>query len=51
MSQTPVRTWADVATDTAKTKKGVPEGLWIRCGICQSILFRRSVENNLWVCP
>jgi acetyl-CoA carboxylase carboxyl transferase subunit beta len=32
-------------------KKAVPEGLWIRCTECSAILFRRSVENNLWVCP
>jgi acetyl-CoA carboxylase carboxyl transferase subunit beta len=32
-------------------KKAVPEGLWIRCPECSAILFRRSVENNLWVCP
>ena len=32
-------------------KKQVPEGLWIRCPECSAILFRRSVENNLWVCP
>ncbi|MDP6693613.1 MAG: acetyl-CoA carboxylase, carboxyltransferase subunit beta, partial [Phycisphaerales bacterium] len=24
---------------------------WMRCTSCSSILFRRSVENNLWVCP
>jgi acetyl-CoA carboxylase carboxyl transferase subunit beta len=37
-----------------KPKKAIPEGLWIRCapgGGCGAILFRRSVENNLWVCP
>lgn len=32
-------------------KKGVPEGLWIRCGKCAAMLFRKAVENNLWVCP
>ena len=32
-------------------KKAVPEGLWIRCPRCSAILFRRSVENNQWVCP
>ncbi len=36
---------------TPPGKKGVPEGLWIRCPQCAAILFRRSVENNLWVCP
>lgn len=36
---------------TPRAKKGVPEGLWIRCPECAAILFRKSVENNLWVCP
>ena len=30
---------------------GVPEGLWVRCAGCGSILFRRALENNLSVCP
>ena len=34
-----------------KPKKAVPEGLWMRCPSCAAILFRKSVENNLWVCP
>jgi acetyl-CoA carboxylase carboxyl transferase subunit beta len=42
--------WTDEATSPAK-KRGIPEGLWMRCTSCASILFRRSVENNLWVCP
>ena len=29
----------------------MPEGLWIQCPTCGASLFRRSVENNLWVCP
>lgn len=42
--------WADEASSPAK-KRGIPEGLWMRCASCSAILFRRSVENNLWVCP
>ncbi len=42
--------WADEASSPAK-KRGIPEGLWMRCTSCAAILFRRSVENNLWVCP
>lgn len=36
---------------TGREKKGIPEGLWMRCPSCSAILFRKSVENNLWVCP
>jgi acetyl-CoA carboxylase carboxyl transferase subunit beta len=45
------RTWADAPEFTGKPKKAIPEGLWIRCPECGAILFRRAVENNLWVCP
>jgi len=44
------RTWADVA-EMSRGKKAVPEGLWIQCPECARSLFRRAVENNLWVCP
>ena len=49
MSRIKGRTWADIP-ELAPAKKAVPEGLWIRCPECSAILFRRSVENNLWVC-
>jgi acetyl-CoA carboxylase carboxyl transferase subunit beta len=29
----------------------VPEGLWVRCGSCKEILYRRDVLKNLSVCP
>ena len=43
--------WSDAPEVTVKPKKAVPEGLWMRCPECAAILFRKSVENNLWVCP
>ncbi len=50
MSQIKSRSWADHPELGPAGKKAVPEGLWIRCPVCSAILFRRSVENNLWVC-
>lgn len=44
------QTWADEPNSPAK-KVDIPDGLWMRCDACSTILFRRSVENNLWVCP
>lgn len=32
-------------------KKGVPEGLWIKCSRCNAVLYRAEVERNLDVCP
>jgi len=34
-----------------RRKRGVPEGLWIRCDGCQSTVFRKKVEEGLGVCP
>ncbi len=35
----------------AQAKKGVPEGLWSKCGQCNAILYRSELERNLEVCP
>jgi acetyl-CoA carboxylase carboxyl transferase subunit beta len=33
------------------TKKGVPEGLWLRCAGCGETVFRKTLEASLEVCP
>ena len=32
-------------------KRNVPEGLWTKCGSCQSMLYRAELERTLEVCP
>jgi acetyl-CoA carboxylase carboxyl transferase subunit beta len=32
-------------------KKAVPEGLWIKCEVCESVLYRADLEKSLNVCP
>lgn len=32
-------------------KRGVPEGLWIRCPGCQQTIFRKEAEKRMGVCP
>ncbi|MEZ6065445.1 MAG: acetyl-CoA carboxylase, carboxyltransferase subunit beta [Planctomycetaceae bacterium] len=32
-------------------KRGVPEGLWVRCDSCQATIFRKHLEQALNVCP
>lgn len=39
-----------IKTDTSQ-KKGVPEGLWVKCEGCSTILYSTELENNLSVCP
>ena len=34
-----------------KKKREVPEGLWRRCPKCEDMIFSRSIEENLEVCP
>lgn len=36
---------------TGRPKRGVPEGLWIRCPQCKATLFRKETESRLNVCP
>lgn len=37
--------------DNLPKKRGVPEGLWIRCDACHNTVFRAQVERNLHLCP
>ncbi len=32
-------------------KRGVPEGLWIKCAGCGETIYRKEVDRNLNVCP
>jgi len=50
MSQIPGRSWQEVV-DMTSSKPGVPEGLWMRCPACESMIYRKQVAMNLWVCP
>jgi acetyl-CoA carboxylase carboxyl transferase subunit beta len=34
-----------------RAKRGVPEGLWVRCPGCQQTIFRKEAERRLGVCP
>ncbi len=37
--------------DPHRRKRGVPEGLWMRCKGCQAAVFRKDAEKLLNVCP
>ena len=39
-----------IRTDSTQ-KKGVPEGLWVKCAGCNEILYGSELEKNLSVCP
>jgi acetyl-CoA carboxylase carboxyl transferase subunit beta len=38
-------------TNAGRTKRGVPEGLWIRCPQCKGTIFRKEAEARFNVCP
>jgi acetyl-CoA carboxylase carboxyl transferase subunit beta len=37
-------------SDAAK-RQTMPEGLWVKCPSCESVLYRSDLESNLHVCP
>ena len=36
---------------TDRPKRGVPEGLWLRCPSCKATVYKKDVESRLHVCP
>jgi acetyl-CoA carboxylase carboxyl transferase subunit beta len=34
-----------------RPKRGVPEGLWLRCPKCKATVYKKEVEARLYVCP
>lgn len=32
-------------------KVPMPDGLWLKCEACGEILYRRQLDQNLWICP
>ena len=32
-------------------RKAVPEGLWVKCEVCEAVLYRADLEKSLDVCP
>jgi len=35
----------------SERKLDFPDGLWLRCDSCNEILYRKTLEQNLFVCP
>lgn len=36
---------------TERRTRSVPEGLWMKCAMCDAVLYRAELERNLHVCP
>ena len=34
-----------------RSKKDIPDGLWMRCSGCENMLYRKQVAENMEVCP
>ncbi|KAG0161759.1 hypothetical protein DFQ30_005776, partial [Apophysomyces sp. BC1015] len=34
-----------------RSRKSIPEGLWVKCPNCEAALYRNDVQANLHVCP
>ena len=46
--KSPLELWKE---HVKREKRGVPEGLWIRCDGCKETVFRKGVNEALGVCP
>jgi acetyl-CoA carboxylase carboxyl transferase subunit beta len=40
-----------IKTERTRRLRSVPEGLWVKCPACDSVLYRAEIERNLHVCP
>ncbi len=40
-----------IRTDGKRSKHSVPEGLWSKCPLCQTVLYQAELERNINVCP
>lgn len=47
---TQIATQAEQKTKV-KARRGIPEGLWLRCPSCSTMIYRRQMEANMHVCP
>ncbi|QDT11701.1 acetyl-CoA carboxylase, carboxyltransferase subunit beta [Planctomycetes bacterium K23_9] len=45
------RAQAEAATNVPPKKRGVPEGLWLKCPGCGASVYKKEVEQQLNVCP
>jgi acetyl-CoA carboxylase carboxyl transferase subunit beta len=36
---------------STQQKRGVPEGVWIKCSACEAVLYRNNLVSNADVCP
>src|ERR1700722_9138865 len=41
----------ETKANMSRGKRGVPEGLWMRCPQCKATVFRKEAESRLNVCP
>ncbi|NQU05298.1 MAG: acetyl-CoA carboxylase carboxyltransferase subunit beta [Calditrichaeota bacterium] len=45
--------WFKRTTDglKPKTRKNIPDGVWIKCDSCGESLFKKELDRNVYVCP
>jgi len=49
--QEPLRHLSKPSGPPVRKKRDLPDGLWLRCPACEAMLYRKTVEENLEVCP
>ena len=51
MSSAPRSNVDSCLSHSSRPKRGVPEGLWLRCNECNATVFRKQVDQGLGLCP
>ena len=50
-SETPSSNGSTNGSAPRTKKRGVPDGLWLRCPGCTAMVYRKQMEQQLNVCP
>ena len=51
MSETETNRSGNAPEVKPDVRRGIPEGIWIKCPGCQATIFRKEAEKRLGVCP
>ncbi len=47
----PAKESSDGARPINIRRREMPDGLWMKCDWCEKMIYRKAVEEALWVCP
>ena len=45
------RSKQNIDADSKRDVDQMPDGVWVKCGECKEIIYRKALEENLFTCP